>query len=126
MLPFCQNVDLNLGCPQGIARKGGYGAYLLPDYERVQSIVRRLHADGIPYSVKIRLLPSLSDTLRLCEMLQCEGALFITVHGRRKEQKRELCGECDWSSICAVRQHASIPVVVESEGDVIGTSRCSF
>ena len=77
--PFCQNVDLNLGCPQGIARKGGYGAYLLSDFDRVRSIVHRLHSEKIPFSVKIRLLPSLQDTLRTCEMLQevmCGEALL--------------------------------------------------
>ena len=115
--PFCQNVDLNLGCPQGIARKGGYGAYLLSDFDRVRSIVHRLHNEGIPFSVKIRLLPSLQDTLRTCEMLQEEGALFLTVHGRRKEQKRENCGNCDWDAIGAIRSHLSIPVLPAPPAD---------
>lgn len=108
--PFCQNVDLNLGCPQGIARKGGYGAYLLPDFDRVRSIVHRLHSEKIPFSVKIRLLPSLQDTLRTCEMLQGRGRSLP--HSARPPKGAE-AGELRQlrlDAIGAIRSHLSIPV----------------
>lgn len=110
VLPFCENVDLNLGCPQGIARKGHYGAFLLPDYDQVERIVTQLHMEGIPFSVKIRLLPDLNDTLRLCEMIQSNGVKFMTVHGRLKEQKREFTGPCNWEAISTIVKNSSVPV----------------
>lgn len=105
---------MNLGCPQGIARKGHYGAFLLPDYHQINQIVHQFSIEQIPFSVKIRLLPDINDTLRLCEMLQKEGACFLTVHGRLREQKRELTGACNWSAIQTIVQHSSVPVCSNS------------
>ena len=39
----CDAVDLNLGCPQQIARRGNYGAFLAQDLPRVLEIVSTLH-----------------------------------------------------------------------------------
>jgi tRNA-dihydrouridine synthase 1 len=36
-------IDLNFGCPQRIARKGHYGAFLMDDLPCVESLVRALH-----------------------------------------------------------------------------------
>ena len=52
-------VDLNLGCPQKIAKRGNYGAYLAEDADKVVSVlsamVTRLNC---PVSAKVRRLPS--------------------------------------------------------------------
>ena len=72
---------MNLGCPQGIARKGKYGSYLLPNYNLVEQIAKALGGEEVrfPFTVKIRLLPSLDDTIKLCKMLERGGAQMITV-----------------------------------------------
>merc|ERR1711972_741710 len=53
----CDAVDINLGCPQGIARKGHYGSYLLEEPDLVTSIVRRMDAEvAVPVTCKVRLV----------------------------------------------------------------------
>lgn len=59
-------VDLNLGCPQGIAKKGRYGSYLLKETELVCAIVSTLYEGlKVPVTVKIRVLDHEADTLAL-------------------------------------------------------------
>ena len=55
----CDAVDINLGCPQGIAKKGNYGSYLLEKKDLIVSMVRKLKAElAVPVTCKIRCLPT--------------------------------------------------------------------
>ena len=87
----CDGVDINLGCPQKIAKRGRYGAYLLKETELLESIVSTLSKGlRIPVSCKIRLVtaPDLGPTLALARKLENAGCKFLTVHGRFLEQNK--------------------------------------
>ncbi len=108
----CEAVDLNLGCPQGIARKGRYGAFLLEEWDLLAGIVSHLsHHLPVPVTCKIRMLPTLERTLGLARLLEDAGCSLLTVHGRTKEQKGEQVGACNWSVIRAVKEALRIPVI---------------
>ena len=117
-------VDLNLGCPQGIARRGHYGAFLLRESELLQSIVATLHDQlTVPVTCKIRLLETVDDTVALARMLQDAGCAVLCVHGRRKEEIKDKCLAADWDMIRAVKQALHIPVIanggIASHADVL-------
>ncbi|CAK4070316.1 unnamed protein product [Aphanomyces euteiches] len=120
----CDAVDLNLGCPQGIAKKGRYGAFLMHEPEVVRSIVEKLSANlSVPVSCKIRLLPKYEDTLAFCNMLIDAGCCWLVVHGRTKEMNKHLVRECDWATIARLKKELPIPVFanggIETDDDVV-------
>lgn len=107
----CNAVDINLGCPQGIARKGNYGSFLLSQPEVICSIVKKLHANlDIPVTCKIRCLPNEKDTMDLVHKIVDSGCSILTVHGRTKEQNKELVGRCNWETIKLIKDTVKIPV----------------
>jgi len=81
----CDAIDLNLGCPQRTAFLGHFGSYLLGDSDRtlIMDIIRAAsQAVSIPIFVKIRLLDTIEDTIKLCHQIRDAGASLIAIHGR--------------------------------------------
>jgi len=111
-------VDLNCGCPQGIAKRGHYGAFLLSEGDLIEAIIRRWDMElPCPVTCKIRLVvgrhaeQDLQTTLNLASSLEAAGLSVLCVHGRTKEQKGQSTGPCDWDAIAAVRRRLGIPVI---------------
>ncbi|KHJ30046.1 putative trna-dihydrouridine synthase 1 [Erysiphe necator] len=118
--PYCDAIDLNLGCPQGIAKKGKYGAYLQEDQELIFSLVNVLHENlNIPVTVKIRILDSKERTLAYAQNVLKAGASIITVHGRTREMKGHKTGLADWSVIRFLRENLPSDTVIFANGNIL-------
>lgn len=126
--PFCDAVDLNLGCPQGIARKGQYGAFLQEDWDLVYRLINKLHQElDVPVTAKIRILETKEKTLEYAKVVLSAGASIITVHGRRREQKGHNTGLADWSVLRYLRDHLPADTVLFANGNILrheDISRC--
>ena len=118
--PFCDAVDLNLGCPQGIARKGRYGAFLQEDQDLVYRLISKLHRElDVPVTAKIRILGTLEQTLAYAKNVLSAGASILTVHGRQRDQKGQNTGVADWSVIRYLRNHLPPETVLFANGNIL-------
>lgn len=118
--PYCDAVDLNFGCPQGIARKGHYGAFLQEDQELIHNLVKILHDNlPIPVTAKIRILDTKEATLAYAKNVLSAGASILTVHGRRREQKGHLTGVADWKYIRYLRENLPPETVIFANGNIL-------
>ena len=107
----CDAVDLNLGCPQHIARRGHYGSYLMEDWPLIFALINILHLNlKVPVTAKMRVYESTDKTIAYARLLERAGAQIITVHGRTRNMKGHHTGLADWSKIRAVKNAVSVPV----------------
>ena len=121
--PYCDAVDLNLGCPQGIAKSGHYGAFLQEDWNTIRTLITRLYNDlSIPITAKFRILETREETLEYAKMIQSAGASILTVHGRRREQKGHNMGVADWSMIRYLRDNLHPETVIFANGNIMNST----
>ncbi|KIY02428.1 uncharacterized protein Z520_02567 [Fonsecaea multimorphosa CBS 102226] len=120
--PYCDAVDLNLGCPQGIARNGHYGAFLQEDWDTIYNMINKLHNElTVPVTAKMRILDTREKTLEYAKMILSAGASILTVHGRRREQKGHNTGIADWQMIRYLREHLPPETVIFANGNILNS-----
>lgn len=100
-------IDLNLGRPQAIARKGRYGAFLfLEDNDVVCNILRSMRKTltrDVAITAKIRVLKDDSNNdAKLKDKIlnmQNAGLDLLTVHGRNVKENKTAVREANWDKI---------------------------
>ncbi|KAK4165318.1 dihydrouridine synthase-domain-containing protein [Cladorrhinum sp. PSN259] len=118
--PYCDAIDLNLGCPQGIAKKGHYGSFLQEDQDLIYRLINTLHLNlDIPVTAKIRILDTKEATLKYAQNVLAAGASILTVHGRRREQKGHLTGLAEWQMIRFLRESLPKETVIFANGNIL-------
>ena len=115
----CDAVDINLGCPQGIAKRGRYGAFLMEELDLLHDIVRTLSNNlKIPVTCKTRIYKDFDRSIRLCETLVNAGASMLTIHGRTREEKGQYVAEADWEMIRRIKEHFGNRVPIIANGGI--------
>uniref|UniRef100_M4ACV2 Dihydrouridine synthase 2 n=1 Tax=Xiphophorus maculatus TaxID=8083 RepID=M4ACV2_XIPMA len=103
-------IDVNMGCPKEYSTKGGMGAALLSNPDKIEAILKKLVTGvSVPVTCKIRILPSLEETVSLVQRIEKTGVAAVAVHGRFKDERPTHPIHCDY--IQAVAQAVSIPVI---------------
>ncbi|KAI5367994.1 Putative aldolase-type TIM barrel, tRNA-dihydrouridine synthase, DUS-like, FMN-binding protein [Septoria linicola] len=118
--PYCDAVDLNLGCPQGIAKRGNYGAFLQEDWDTIYNLINNLHKNlDVPVTAKFRIQETREKTLEYAKMILSAGASIITVHGRQRHQKGHETGLADWAMIRYLREQLPKDTVMFANGNIL-------
>lgn len=118
--PYCDAVDLNLGCPQGIARSGHYGAFLQEDWDTIKKLISKLNKElDVPVTAKFRIQETPEKTLEYAKMILEAGASIISVHGRQRHQKGHNTGLADWNMIRYLRENLPPETVIFANGNIL-------
>ena len=128
-------MDLNLGCPQNVAKRGRYGSFLQEQVDLICQMVSAVRDYcKLPVSCKIRIRHDPEETVnyakRLVEagatmyvlflILQFDNIIFrLTVHGRTREMKGAETGIADWDRIKQIVEAVDVPVIANGNIQVI-------
>lgn len=119
-------VDINIGCPQNIAKRGRYGAFLMEELELLEEMVslmtRNLTTLAVTCKSRIYKLENgqvdMSRTIRLYETLIRAGAKMITIHCRTRDEKGFLVSAPDWHAIAQLVEYFDHRVPIIANGGI--------
>ena len=112
-------IDINLGCTQRIASRGGYGFFLVNTPQKrveILELFRRLSKEvNVPICAKIRILlnsdglADCEETVRFAKSLEDAGVSILEVHGRAEHRNKH--AEIDTDILAAIVAGVGIPVI---------------
>jgi tRNA-dihydrouridine synthase len=116
-----QGIDLNMGCPDSSAIKGGGGAQMIRTPEIAAEMIAAAKRSGLPVSVKTRLGYSFIDEWRdwLTHLLR-QDIVALTIHLRTKKEMSKV--EAHWElmdDIKALRDQIAPDTLLIGNGDVV-------
>ena len=119
-------VDINIGCPQGIAKRGHYGAFLMEELDLLNEIVSLMTSKltSLAVTCKSRIYKTesgevdMARTVRLYETLIKAGAKMITVHCRTRDEKGFLVARADWHAIAKLVEYFDGRVPIIANGGI--------
>ena len=122
-------VDINFGCPQGIAKKGHYGSYLLQEPHLCTSLVSTMVQNlDCPVTAKMRIVnlrdPGFQDTVNLVSQFESAGVDMVCLHTRTREMNKDQTGAPIWEACKVIKDRfKSFPIVcnggIENYDDVV-------
>jgi tRNA-dihydrouridine synthase 2 len=104
-------LDVNMGCPIHFSTSGGMGSALLKEPQKIKEILTSL-VRAVPeksITCKIRLLPTMDETLDLVKMIEQTGVDAIAVHARYVPQRPREPAHLD--QLEQIVSAVSIPVI---------------
>lgn len=112
-----RHIDLNMGCPFPMQTRLGRGAGLLAYPDRLTEMldeVKRLHEQGVCFSVKMRLGNESSDEWQsVLPLLNATPLEHITIHPRIGKQQYK--GEVDMQAFQRLYEESLHPVICNGD-----------
>lgn len=129
----CDAVDINLGCTQHIAKRGGYGFFMVDTAEKREEVIKlfkKLSENvSVPITAKIRIFtksnesenseqndgdqvidePDIEETINFAKRLEEAGVSVIAVHGRYQHRNKK--ADVSTDIIKKVVESVKIPVI---------------
>lgn len=116
IMPYCDGIGLNCGCPIKDQVREGIGAALMSKPDLVAAMVRAVKekcGKEFCVEVKIRIHKDLNETVTFAQKAEQAGADYITVHGRTKSQRSS--EPADFNAIKLIKQSVRCPVVANGD-----------
>ena len=111
-------IDINMGCPAKKVCNKDAGSALLRDETLVAAILEAtVRAVDVPVTLKIRTgwHPESRNGVNVARIAEAAGIRALAVHGRTRACRFE--GEAEYSTIAAIKQAVSIPVIANGDID---------